>query len=154
MKLKLTLLIVGLFLNFTYAQMQPILIILKNGEHLQGTGKRKSTTMKFKAHIDAEPQEYKFSDIKSAEIQLFDKKRVKMKFYQTVDNDKFISVDEDFIGNKVELYSRTFFYGGGGGFGSGGMQAITNYYIKKPTDEKLLDLGSYNPLTNDLKRKS
>ena len=153
MKLKLTILVIGLSLNFSFAQMQPILIILKNGEHLQGIGKRKSTTMKFKAHIDAEPQEFKFSEIKSAEIQLVDRKRVKMKFYQTVDNDKFISVDEDIIGNKVELYSRTFFYNSGGGFGMGGMQAVTNYYVKKPTEEKLLDLGQYSPLTNNLKGK-
>lgn len=137
------------------AQMDPILITFKNGEMLNGIGKIKNSTIKFKIEQSAEAQEFEFAEIKSAEIETSNKKKEIYKFYQTNKSNEFIAVQEIVSGSKVELYSTSYRYYNNSAV-SGGFtysQSVTHYYLKKANEEWLTDLGEYSPLTNDLKGK-
>lgn len=141
------------------AQMKPIVITLKSGEKLKGIGRKKGYTFKYKADENAKPQEFEFSIIKSAEIELSQNEITTYKCYQTKDSEKFIAVVEIISGNKAELFTTTKEYNTdvSGGMGMGGMSfgggTVTHYYVKKANEDRLTDLGEYSPLTNDLKGK-
>ena len=167
MKLKLLLALVFTF-TICKAQLKPVLITLKNGEELKGIGKRKAYTFKYKADDNAKPQEFEFSTIKSVEIELSENNITIYKCYQTKESDRFILVAEIISGNKAELFSTSFTYNSGfsGGMGTGGMGtggigigmgmgggSVTHYYVKKTNEDRLTDLGEYNPLINNLKAK-
>lgn len=160
MKLKLLLALV-FTITICKAQLKPVLITLKNGEKLKGIGKRKAFTFKYKADDDAKPQEFEFSTIKSIEIELSQNEITIYKCYQTKESDRFILVAEIISGNKAQLFSTTFSYNSGFsvGMGNGGMGmgmgggSVTHYYLKKTNEDRLTDLGEYNPLLNNLKGK-
>ena len=164
MKLKLLLLLV-LTITVCKAQLKPVLITLNNGEKLKGIGKRKAFTFKYKADDNAKPQEFEFSTIKSVEIELSRNEITIYRCFQTKESDRFILVAEIISGNKAALFSTTFTYSpafsggmGTGGMGTGGMGmgmggSVTHYYVKKTNEDRLTDLGEYNPLLNNLKGK-
>jgi hypothetical protein len=155
MKLKL---LVLLFLTFSvsYAQMKPVSITFRNGEILKGIGKTKAYTFKYKIDENAKAQEFEFSTIKSVEAEISYGEKVTYKFFQVKDSENFIAVKELVSGSKAELYTTSFSFNTGG-MGMGGMgmssQTVTNYYIKRPNEDKLTEMGAYSPLTNDLKAR-
>ena len=158
MKLKLLSLFLFFTISICYAQMKPVLVTFKNGEILKGIGKKKGYTFKYKIDENAKVQEFEFSKIKSVEIEIYNDKKVIYKFFQVKDSENFIAVEELVSGNKAELFTTsTTFNSGGMGMGMGGMgmgmgsQSVTFYYIKKPNEDKLTEMGAYSPLTNDLK---
>lgn len=158
MKLKLLSFILTFTISISYAQLKPVTITFKNGEKLSGIGKKKGYTFKFKTDENSKAQEFEFSKLKSVEIEFsYDQKGI-YKFFQVKDSENFIAVEELVSGTKAELYttSATFNFGGMGtgmgGMGMGvGSQSVTYYYIKKPNEDRLTELGAYSPLTNDLK---
>ncbi len=154
MKLKLLSLILTFTISISYAQLKPVTITFKNGEKLRGIGKKKGYTFKFKTDENSKVQEFEFSKLKSVEIEFsYDQKGI-YKFFQVKDSENFIAVEELVSGTKAELYttSDTFNIGGmGTGMGGMGSQPVTFYYIKKPNEDRLTELGAYSPLTNDLK---
>ena len=98
----LVMILIGMICN---AQYYPIRISFNNGEVLQGIGKFKnSATIKYKAHKDAESEEFEVAKIKQVEIML-DRKNISLyRIYQTIENSGFISVVEVVKGGKVQLY--------------------------------------------------
>ena len=162
MKLKLLSFILTFTISISYAQLKPVTITFKNGEKLRGIGKKKGYTFKFKTDENSKVQEFEFSKLKSVEIEFsYDQKGI-YKFFQVKDNENFIAVEELVSGTKAELYTTSATFntvGMGTGMGMGGMgvgmgmggQSVTYYYIKKPNEDRLTELGAYSPLTNDLK---
>jgi len=140
-------------INICDAQMNPIIITFKNGEKLNGIGKIKSSTIKFKIDESAKAEEFEFSKLKSAEIEIPDEEKVIYKFYQTDISNEYIAVQQIVSGSKVELFTTSFNYRAIGAGGMSFSQSVTHYYIKKTNEEWLTDLGEYSPLTNDLKGK-
>lgn len=135
------------------AQMNPILITFKNGEKLNGIGKIKSSTIKFKIDENAKAQEFDFSKLKTVEIEFPYEGKSIYDFYQTDISDKFIAVQKIVSGSKVELYVTSFNYKASGAGGISFNQSVIHYYVKKTNEEWLTDLGEYIPLSNDLKGK-
>ena len=136
-----------------HAQMNPILITFKNGEKLNGIGKIKSSTIKFKIDESAEAQEFEFSKLKSAEIEIPDQEKAIYQFYQTDISNEFIAVQEIVSGSKAQLFTKSFNYSTSGAGTMSFGQSATHYYIKRTNEKWLTDLGVYSPLTNDLKGK-
>lgn len=148
--------IVFLFLfliSICHAQMNPIRIIFINGEKLNGIGKLKSTTIKFKIDESAKAQEFEFSQLKSAEIEIPGEEKAIYKFYQTDLSNEIIAVQEIVTSSKAELFTTSFNYKASGAGGISFTQTATHYYVKKTNEKWLTDLGAYSPLTNDLKGK-
>lgn len=155
MKLKLLGLLFFTF-SISNAQMKPVSITFRNGEILKGIGKTKAYTFKYKIDENAKAQEFEFSTIKSVEVEISYGEKVTYKFFQIKNSENFIAVKELVSGSKAELYTTSFSFNTGG-MGMGGMgmgsQTVTNYYIKKPNEDKLTEMGAYSPLTNDLKAR-
>ena len=155
MKFKLLLLLFFTF-SISSAQMKPVSITFRNGEILKGLGKKKAYTFKYKSDENAKAQEFKFSEIKSVEIEISYGEKVTYKFFQVKDSENYIAVTDLILGSKAELYTNSFTFNTGG-MGMGGMgmgmgnQTVINYYIKKPNEDKLTEMGAYDPLTNNLK---
>lgn len=155
MKLKLLLLFFFTF-SICNAQMKPVSITFRNGEILKGIGKKKAYTFKYKIDENSKAQEFEFSTIKSVLIEISYDEKVTYKFFQVKDSENFIAVKELVSGSKAQLYTTSFSFNTGGmgmdGMGMGmGSQSVTFYYIKKLHEDKLTEMGTYSPLTNDLK---
>ena len=157
MKLKLLALSLLTFI-ISHAQMNPVVVTFRNGEILKGIGKKKAYTFKYKIDEDSKAQEFEFSKIKSVEVGNSHNEKVTYKFFQIKNSENFIAVKELVTGSKAELCTTSFSFNSGGmGMGMGGMsmgmgsQNVTFYYIKKPNEDKLTEMGAYSPLTNDLK---
>lgn len=157
MKLKLLSFFLIFTINICFAQMNPILITLKNGEILKGIGKKKDYTIKYKNDENANVQEFEFSKIISVEIEVSNDEKTVLKFFQVNNSEDYIAVKELVIGNKVELYTTTMTNSSAvmriGGMSGMESQSSTfyHYYIKKPNEEKLTNLGVFHPLSNNLK---
>ncbi len=147
------------------AQMNHSLIVLKSGDSLNGFGKLKFDSFKYKNYAGTDKREIDFSQIKLVKIKKSDTVTEIYKFFQTTNNDKFVAVLEVVSGNNVELYSTYSSYPGmgtgmnvgmsGGGVGMGIGMSVDNtgtyYFAKRPSEEKLTALGNYNPLSSTLR---
>lgn len=149
------------------AQMNHSLIVLKSGDSLNGFGKLKFDSFKYKNYAGTDKREIDFSQIKLVKIKKSDTVTEIYKFFQTTNNDKFVAVLEVVSGNNVELYCTYSSYPGMGtgmnvGMGAGGMgmgvgigmsggSTVTYYFAKRPSEEKLTALGNYNPLSSTLR---
>jgi hypothetical protein len=150
-----------------------VTITFQNGEILKGIGKLKSSVVKFKKDEKAEAQEFEFSKLKSVEFEYAVEKNAIYKFFKVKDSENYIPVEELVSGNKAELFKTSAtYYTGGIGMGVGGMNGMggmggmgmgmgvpmgtsqtVTYYVKKPNEDILTELGAYNILTNNLKGK-
>jgi hypothetical protein len=155
--------LITLFVSFSLlsnAQLERIKIVFKNGDTLNGIGKVKSKTIKYKNNQQEDAVEYPFEDIKYIETNEND--GTKLLFYKVRFKENYIGVEEVYLGKKIELYKQVKLgYNPGlpiGGFGNGGMRIAGSsyseviYYIKRPNDDTILLLGSNSPL-DDLKDK-
>ena len=147
------------------AQMNHSLIVLKSGDSLNGLGKLKFDSFKYKNYAGTDKREIDFSQIKLVKIKKSDTVTEIYKFFQTTNNDKFVAVLEVVSGNNVELYCTYSSYPGmgtgmnvgmsGGGIGMGIGMSVDNtatyYFAKRPSEEKLTALGNYNPLSSTLR---
>lgn len=152
MKLKLLSFLFLLSIGICYSQMKPVVITFKDGALLTGIGKKKGSTFKYKSDNNAKAKEFEFSKIESVKMENYNDKDIIYKFFQVEGDERFIAVEELVSGTKAELFttSSTFNHGG---MGMGGSQSVTFYYVKRPNEEKLTELGEYSPLTNNLKSK-
>ena len=153
MKLKLLSLILIFTISTSYAQLNPVTIIFKNGDTIKGIGRKKVYTFKYKTDKKAKAEEFEFSKIKSVEIESSLGEKIIYKFFQVKGWANFIAVEEVVSGSKAELFKTSDTFNTGGMMGGMGGQSVTFYYIKRPNEDKLTELGPYSPLTNDLKAK-
>ena len=79
MKFKLSLILL-FTICICSAQMQPISITLNNGETINGIGKKKNHTFKYKLNENAKPQEIEFSKIKSVDMEVSTSEKIIYKF--------------------------------------------------------------------------
>jgi len=138
-----------LFSQVILAQLYPARVMLKDGTLIDGiTGKLKKNTFKYKNFSSDKAKEIDFSNIDFVQIRFAKDNIKKYFFFQTLNNDKFSAVEELVIGKRVELYVtyHNVYYDISSSY------TVIKYYVKKPTEEKLLFLGEAGPL-NNLKEK-
>ena len=130
------------------AQMNHSLIVLKSGDSLNGFGKLKLRTFKYESYSRLDKREIDFSQIRLVKIKKTDTLTEIYRFFQDADSEDFIAALELVTGSHVELYS-TLVNTNNGYTGT----QTTNYWVKKPSDEKLTNLGAFNPLSTTLRGK-
>jgi hypothetical protein len=135
------------------AQLERIRIVFKNGDTLNGIGKVKSKTIKYKKENNADTKEFNFSEIKYIETKsIKDTVSVKTCFFKKRYEETYVGVQEEYIGKKVELYKTnpkngiSFMptIGGSGGLGLGMLfnPTVESYYLKKTKEDTVLLLDS------------
>lgn len=154
MNLKLILFFALLKFGLCSAQLSPVTIVLKNGDKLVGIGKIKSATFKYKTDADAKAQEFDFSKIESIELQKDDDSKGIYKFFQVKNTETYVAVEEIITGKNINLYTITSNrYMPGNSTMPSQSVTVSRYFLKRPSEDKLTDLGEYSPIMNNLKEK-
>jgi hypothetical protein len=129
-------------------------IILKTGDTLIGMGKTKNKGFKYKAHSNVKPYYIELSKIDFVQQKYSGNESKIFRFFQTINNDTFIKVEELVKGEQAELYAVIYNVNSGGAGGMSISQTVVKYYVKKKSEKKITLLGPYSPLTNNLKEKT
>lgn len=136
----------------SYAQMQPSVVQLKSGEKLSGIGKLKAYVFKYKENDGAKAREIDFSEIESV---TYPESHQTYRFLVVKGEVQPRAMEVLSVGGKVELYTTSYTSAPmGTGTGMYTSQTVVNYFIRKPTDAKLTEMGAYSPLMNNLKEKT
>ncbi|MFS4445590.1 hypothetical protein [Maribacter sp. 2307UL18-2] len=123
-------------------------IVLKTGDTLTGMGKTRNKGFKYKPDSNTKPYFIEFSEIAYLE-QKYSYNEVKVfRFFQLTNNYQFIRVEEFNIGGALELYGiprqGDITIAGG----SSVPTAWVNFCLKKKNDEKLTEIGFYDPFSD------
>lgn len=139
--------------------MKPLTVKFKDGETLKGTGKFKNQILKFKADEDSKAQNFDFRKIYSVEIEE-DNDKVTYRFFQTEPGGTFLKVKPSVSGKKAELFTQSYTSSTGPMLGFGSMpismtmnSEITVYYVRKPNEERLTELGTHASLHYNFKKR-
>ncbi|MFD2517591.1 hypothetical protein [Salinimicrobium flavum] len=143
--------------NFSYSQFgepyRATEIVLHSGDTLTGMGKTKNKGFKFRSGSAEKPYYIEYSAIDFIQQKFSGKEWKTFKFFQTNNSDKFIRVEELMVGGPLELYAivATGNAAVAGGF-SFPVTTVTNY-LKKSDEEKLTEIGIYDPVFSDYTSK-
>lgn len=128
-------------------------IVLKSGKSLTGWGKTSGKGFKFKTSSSEKPYLIEFSTIDYIQQKNWENESKKYKFYQSNTSDKFIRAQELIAGETQELYA--IITTGNAKMAGGGSFPMTSikYYLKKKNEEKLTEIGIYDPVFSDFTNK-
>ncbi|MVO09402.1 hypothetical protein GOQ30_09550 [Flavobacterium sp. TP390] len=157
MKYKIVLLFILAFHFHALAQfgepMRTSVVVLKNGEILQGIGKTKKKGFKFKSNDASDAYTIDFSEIDYIQQEFSKAEKKIFRFFETDSDASIIKVEELINGEKVQLYAQIYTVNTGGVGEMSMTQTVVKYYIKRKSDTRLTMLGRYIPLANNLKEK-
>lgn len=137
-----------LTISISNAQMNHSLIVLKSGDSLNGLARIRTYTVKYESYSGLDKREIDFSEMREIKIKESQTLTNIYRFFQLNDNEKYKSVLLLVSGNNVELYSTI-----QSTYNGYTHSQTPNYWVRKPSEEKLTNLGIFNPLSTNLKEK-
>ena len=126
-------------------------VYLKNGDKLRGNTKPKKKGLKFKK-FSVKPFYINYEDIKYIE-QRIDVKSKRFYFFKTNHDNDYVKVEELKKGKNLSLYAHIYNTNTAVAGGFSVNETVVSYYLRKRNNTKLIFIGPYSPLGNNLKDK-
>lgn len=152
MKIKYLLPIIILTIsNNAISQNNPAELYLKNGDVITVQGKIKKNTFKYVRYSGDKSKRIELTELDSAKISYSRNNITTYVFYKLKNDDKIIPLKQYIIGRKANLYA-TEVHGTTAVVGGMGVPYTrVTYYAKKESENEVTYLGTYTPLSNNLK---